>query len=71
MAPATVAEAVPATVTAQRRGGITTDHASVVVADAPILCFPVSQYVPSFDTPPPVPSSSPPPLSTQTTHLRN
>src|SRR6202008_2635310 len=66
MAPAAVAEAVPATVTAQRRGGASPqDDASAI--GAPVLqdAVPICA-APSFDTPAPSPASSPPPLSTQT-----
>ena len=72
VAPATVAEAVPATVTSQRRG-VASSHADGAPILLALYACPVipSRYVPSFDPPAPVPAPSPPPLSTQTTHLRN
>ena len=71
VAPATEAETVPATVTAQRRGGITTHGDDIVVAEASVLCSSPTRYIPSFDPPAPVPAPSPPLLSTQTTRLLN
>ena len=71
VAPATVAEAVPATVSATRRGGGSGVPDAVPMLAAIIACSDVSTYVPSFDAPAPVPTPSPPLLSTQTTHLRN
>lgn len=71
MAPATVAETVPATVTAQRRGGFSPQVEGFAIAAPPIHDAALICSAPSFDTPAPSPAESPPPLSTQTTHLRN
>ena len=71
VAPATVAETVPATVSATRRGsGFGVPDAAPMSA-AIIACPEVSTYVPSFDAPAPDPAPTPPLHSTQTTHLRN
>ena len=70
VAPATVAEAVPATVSATRRSGFGVPDAAPMSA-AIIACPEVSTYVPSSDAPAPVPAPTPPLRSTQTTHLRN
>lgn len=69
--PATESESAPATVSAQRRGGASSHPDGVPVLAAILACPEIpSRYVPSFDSPALVPAP-PPPLSTQTTHLRN
>jgi hypothetical protein len=71
VAPGAEAETVPATVGASRRGVSTQSDLgpmSVALAECPAIS---AQSVPSLDSPPPIPAASPPPLSTQTTHLRN
>lgn len=71
VAPATVAEVVPATVSTARRGsGSGVPDAASMLASI-IACPDVSTYVLSFDAPAPVRAPTPPLLSTQTTHLRN
>ena len=70
VAPATIAEAVPATMTAQRRGVTPQVDGVAITAPASHHAAAICS-TPSFDTPAPTPASSPPPLSTRTTHLRN
>lgn len=71
VAPGAEAETIPATMTAQRRGAPTTHGDGAVIVEAVIACSAPTLDVPSFESPPPIPATSPPPLSTQTTHLRN
>ena len=70
-APAAEAETVPATVSVSRRTASAQSDLgpiSVVLAECPAI---TAQSVPSLDSPPPISATSPPPLPTQTTHLRN
>lgn len=69
--PAAEAETVPATVSVSRRSASAQSDlgpTSIVLAECPAI---TAQSMPSLDSPPPIPTASPPPLSTQTTHLRN
>jgi len=71
-APVAEAETVPATFSAQRRGGITAHSDGIAIALSPVACPEIPALVaPSFDAPPPNPAASPPPSATLTTHLRN
>jgi hypothetical protein len=71
VAPASEAETVPATLTAQRRGAPSSDGDGAAMEMPAISRGALAQHAPTLDSPPPIPAFSPPTLSTHTTHLRN